>query len=114
MESGFEDQNDPAPAAGLAWAWLPLTLSLGLFVGVEALFRKRSGFGITWPAGPRGFLLLVAFSLLILFAFAISMGLAVFGMSGWVMVIALTVGVVSSLIVVAYDHTYSAEVRLAR
>jgi hypothetical protein len=102
-----------APAAGLAWAWLPIVLSVGIFVGVEMLFRKRSGFGITRPAGPRGIWLLVAFFVTIFFSFVLSLGLALFGLTGWVVAVAAAVGVATALIVVAYDRAYAAEVRRA-
>lgn len=102
-----------APAAGLAWAWLPFVLSVGIFVGVEVLFRKRSGFGITRPAGPRGLWLLAALFLIIFFSFVISMGLALFGLTGWVVAVAVAAGVVTALIVVVYDRAYAAEVRRA-
>lgn len=102
-----------APAAGLAWAWLPVVLSVGIFVGVEVLFRKRSGFGITRPAGPRGLWLLVALFLIIFFSFVISMGLALFGLTGGVVAVAVAAGVATALIVVVYDRAYAAEVRRA-
>lgn len=102
-----------APAAGLLWAWLPFVFSMGIFVGVEMLFRKRSGLGITRPAGPRGLWLLVALFLIITFSLVISMGLALFGLTGWVVAIAVAAGVASALIVVAYDRAYAAEVRRA-
>lgn len=103
-----------APAAGLIWAWLPSVLGMGIFVGVEMLFRKRSGLGITRPAGPRGLWLLVAFFLIIFFSFAISMTLALFGLSGWVVAVAAAAGVATALLVVAYDRAYAVEVRHAR
>ncbi|MHA7268435.1 hypothetical protein [Arthrobacter sp. HLT1-20] len=102
-----------APAAGLAWAWLPFVFSVGIFVGVEVLFRKRSGLGITRPAGPRGLWLLVALFLIIFCSFMISMGLALFGLTGWVVAIAVAAGVATALVVVAYDRAYAAEVRRA-
>ncbi|MCR2825886.1 hypothetical protein [Microbacterium sp. zg.Y909] len=102
-----------APAAGLAWAWLPFVLSVGVFVGVEVLFRKRSGMGITRPAGPRGLWLLVALFLIICFSFAFSLGLALFGLTGWVVAVAVAAGIAAALIVVAYDRAYAAEVRRA-
>jgi len=102
-----------APAAGWAWGWLPFVLSVGVFVGVKVLFRKRSGFGITRPAGPRGLWLLVALFLIIYFSFVISMGLALFGLTGWVVAVAVAAGVATALIVVVYDRSYAAEVRRA-
>lgn len=102
-----------APAAGLAWAWLPFVLSVGVFVGVEVLFRKRSGFGITRPAGPRGWWLLVALFLIFFFSFVLSLGFALFGLTGWVVAVAVAAGVATALIVVAYDRAYAAEVRHA-
>lgn len=102
-----------APAAGLLWAWLPFVFSVGIFVGVEVLFRKRSGFGITRPAGPRGLWLLVALFAIIFFSIVISLGLALFGLTGWVIATALAAGVATALIVVAYDRAYAAEVRHA-
>lgn len=103
-----------APAAGLAWAWLPSVLSMATFVGVEMLFRKRTGLGITWPAGPRGIWLLVAVFLIIFFSFVISLGLALFGLTGWVVAVAVVMGVATALIVGVYDRAYAAEVRRAR
>ncbi|WP_269937720.1 hypothetical protein [Arthrobacter sp. HY1533] len=102
-----------APAAGLLWAWLPFVLSIGIFVGVEVFFRKRSGLGITRPAGPRGLWLLVALFLIIFFSFVISMKLALFGLTGWVVALAVAAGVITAVIVVAYDRAYAAEVRRA-
>lgn len=102
-----------APAAGLAGAWLPFVLSVGIFVGVEMLFRKRSGFGVTRPAGPRGLWLLVALFLIMFFSFVLSMGLALFGLTGWVVAVAVAAGVATALIVVVYDRTYADEVRRA-
>lgn len=102
-----------APAAGLGWAWAPFVLSVGIFVGVEILFRRRSGFGITRPAGPRGLWLLVALFVIIFFSYVISMALALFGQTGWVIGIAVAAGVATALIVVGYDRTYAAEVRRA-
>ena len=99
-----------APAAGLAWAWLPFVLSVGVFVGVEVLFRKRSGFGITRPAGPRGWWLLVPFFLIIFFSVVLSLGLALFGLTGWVFAVAVAAGVATALVVVLYDRAYAAEV----
>jgi hypothetical protein len=99
-----------APAAGLAWAWLPFVLSVGVFVGVEVLFRKRSGFGITRPAGPRGWWLLVPFFLIIFFSVVLSLGLALFGLTGWVVAVAVAAGVATALVVVLYDRAYAAEV----
>ncbi|MDQ0093552.1 hypothetical protein [Paeniglutamicibacter psychrophenolicus] len=101
------------PAAGLVWAWVPSVLGMGIFVGVEMLFRKRSGLGITRPAGPRGLWLLIAFFLIVFFSFAISMLLVVFGLTGWVVAVAVAAGVATALIVVAYDRAYAAEVRHA-
>ncbi|MGO2520050.1 MAG: hypothetical protein ACTH8F_08005 [Microbacterium sp.] len=100
-----------APAAGLVWAWLPFVLSVGVFVGVEVLFRKRSGLGITRPAGPRGLWLLVALCLIITFSLVISLLLALFGLTGWVVAVAAAAGVATALIVAAYDRAYAAEVR---
>src|SRR5690606_34239468 len=60
-----------APAAGPAWAWLPFVLSMGIFVGVEVLFRRRSGLGITRPAGPRGLWLLIALLFIMFVSIAI-------------------------------------------
>ena len=57
-----------APAAGLAWAWLPFVLSLGF---------------------------------------------ALFGLTGWVVAAAVAAGVATALIVVLYDRAYAAEVRHA-
>lgn len=102
-----------APAAGLVWVWLPFALGMGIFVGVEMLFRKRSGLGIARPAGPRGLWLLVAFFLNTFFSFAISMMLGLFGMTGWVVAVAVAAGAVTALIVMAYDRAYAAEVRHA-
>ena len=102
-----------APAAGLMWAWLPFVLSVGVFVGVEILFRRRSGFGVTRPAGPRGIWLLVALLLLIFFSCVLSFGLALFGLTGWVVAVAVAAGVATALIVVAYDRAYAVEVRRA-
>ena len=102
-----------APAAGLMWAWLPFVLSVGVFVGVEMLFRRRSGFGVTRPAGPRGIWLLVALLLLIFFSCVLSFGLALFGLTGWVVAVAVAAGVATALIVVAYDRAYAVEVRRA-
>ena len=101
------------PAAGLAWAWLPIVLGVGILVGVEVLFRRRSGFGITRPAGPRGIWLLVALFLIIFFAFVLTLGFALFGLTGWVVAVAVAAGIATALIVVAYDRAYAAEVRLA-
>lgn len=103
-----------APAAGLAWAWLPFIISAGVFIGVELLFRKRTGFGITRPAGPRGLWLLAALFLIIFIAFVVSMGLALFGQTGWVVAVAVAAGITTALIVVTYDRAYAAEVRRAR
>ncbi|MBC9936208.1 MULTISPECIES: hypothetical protein [unclassified Leucobacter] len=102
-----------APAAGLFWAWLPVALSVGVFVSVELLFRKRSGFGISRPAGPRGLWLLVALFVIIFFSFVISLGLALFGLTGWVVATAAVSGAATALIVVAYDRAYAVEVRRA-
>lgn len=102
-----------APAAGLTWAWLPFVLSMGIFIGVEVLFRKRSGLGITRPAGPRGFWLLVALSLIICFSLMVSLLLALLGLIGWIVAVAVAGGVVTALIVVEYDRAYAAEVRHA-
>lgn len=102
-----------APAAGLAWAWLPFVLSVGIFIGIEVLFRRRTGLGISWPAGPRGIWLLVAFILIFFFSFVISLGLGLFGLTGWVVAVAVVAGVATTLIVVDYDRTYAAEVRRA-
>jgi hypothetical protein len=102
-----------APAAGLVWAWLPFVLSVGIFVSVEVLFRKRSGLGIARPAGPRGLWLLVALFLIIFFSFVISLMLALFGLTGWVFAIAVAAGIGTALIVVAYDRAYAVEVRRA-
>jgi|SRR5690606_3481414 len=102
-----------APAAGPMWAWLPFVLSLGVLVGVEVLFRKRSGLGITRPAGPRGLWLLVALFLICFFSFVINLGLALFGLTGWAVAVAVAAGVVTALIVVGYDRAYAAEVRRA-
>lgn len=102
-----------APAAGLAWAWLPFVLSVGIFIGIEVLFRKRTGLGITRPAGPRGIWLLVAVFLTTFFSFVISLGLALFGLTGWVVAVAVVTGVATALIVVVYDRAYAAEVRRA-
>lgn len=102
-----------APAAGLAWAWLPFVLSVGIFIGIEVLFRKRTGLGITRPAGPRGIWLLVAVFLTTFFSFVISLGLALFSLTGWVVAVAVVTGVATALIVVVYDRAYAAEVRRA-
>jgi hypothetical protein len=102
-----------APAAGLAWAWLPFVLSMGIFIGVEVLFRKRSGLGITRPAGPRGLWLLVALFLIIFFSLMISLVLALLGLIGWMVAVAVAAGVATALIVVDYDRAYAAEVRHA-
>lgn len=99
-----------APAAGLAWAWLPFALSLALYIGVELLFRRRSGLNISMPAGPRGLWLLAGLCLLIIFSFMLSLVLALFGLNGWVLAVALAAGVATTFIVVAYDRTYAAEV----
>lgn len=100
-----------APAAGLVWAWLPCVLSIGVFVGVEVLFRKRSGLGITRPAGRRGLWLLVALCFIMFLSFAISMMLALFGLTWWVVAVAVAAGVATAQIVAAYDRAYAAEVR---
>lgn len=102
-----------APAAGLEWAWLPFILSMGVFIGVELLFRKRSGFGITLPAGPGGWWLLAGLFIIILIAMASSTALTLFGLSGWAIAVAVTAGVAAALTVAAYDRTYAAEVRHA-
>ena len=102
-----------APAAGLVWAWLPFLLSVGIFIGIEVLFRKRTGLGITRPAGPRGIWLLVAVFLITFFSFVVSLGLALFGLTGWVVAVAVVTGVATALIVVVYDRAYAAEVRRA-
>jgi len=102
-----------APAAGLAWAWLPFVLSMGIFIGVEVLFRKRSGLGITRPAGPRGLWLLVALVVIAFFSLMISLLLALLGLIGWVVAVAVAAGVATALIVVEYDRAYAAEVRHA-
>ncbi|PCC36521.1 hypothetical protein [Glutamicibacter sp. BW77] len=102
-----------APAAGLAWAWLPFVLSVGIFIGVEVLFRKRSGLRITRPAGPRGLWLVVALFLSTFFALMISLVLALLGLIGWVVAVAAAAGIATALIVVEYDRAYAAEVRHA-
>lgn len=102
-----------APAAGLAWAWLPFVLSMGNFIGVEVLFRKRSGLGITRPAGPRGFWMLVALSLIICFSLMVSLVLALLGLIGWIVAVAVAAGVATALISMDYDRAYAAEVRHA-
>lgn len=102
-----------APAAGLAWAWLPFVLSMGIFIGVEVLFRKRSGLGITRPAGPRGLWLVVALFLIIFLSLMISLLLALLGLIGWIIAVAVAAGVATALIVVAYDRAYAAEVHHA-
>ncbi|PYI37511.1 hypothetical protein CVS30_15325 [Arthrobacter psychrolactophilus] len=101
------------PAAGLAWAWLPFVLSVGIFIGIEVLFRKRTGLGINRPAGPRGIWLLVAVFLITFSSFVINLGLALFGLTGWVVAVALAAGVATALIVVVYDRAYADEVRRA-
>lgn len=102
-----------SPAVGPAWAWLPCVLSVGVFLGVEVLFRKRSGLGITRPAGPRGLRLLIALVLIICFSFVISLGLVRFGLTGWAVALAVAAGVATVLIVVVNDRAYAAEVRRA-
>ncbi len=102
-----------APAAGLAWAWLPFVLSMGIFIGVEVLFRKRSGLGITRPAGPRGLWLVVALFLIIFLSLMISLLLALLCLIGRIIAVAVAAGVATALIVVAYDRAYAAEVHHA-
>lgn len=98
------------PALGLEWAWLPLVLSIGIFVGVEVLFRKRSGLGITRPAGPRGLWILIALMLIFSFALMISLVLSLLGQIGWVLALAVTTGAATAFIVAQYDRAYTAEV----
>ena len=98
------------PALGLEWVWLPLVLSIGIFVGVEVLFRKRSGLGITRPAGPRGLWILIALMMIFFFALMISLVLTLLGQIGWVLALAVTTGAATALIVVQYDRAHAAEV----
>ncbi|WP_010204291.1 hypothetical protein [Salinibacterium sp. PAMC 21357] len=102
-----------APAAGLAGAWWPIILGLGIFIGVELLFRQRSGLSITLPAGPRGIWLLVALTVIVTGSFVTSIIFALFGLTGWVIAVAAVAGVMTTFIVMAYDRTFAAEVRLA-
>lgn len=103
-----------APAAGLAWAWVLFVLSLAVLIGVEVLFRKRSGLGINRPAGPRGVWLLIAVFAVIFVSVVLSMLLALFGLIGWVFAVAVVAGVATALLVVAYNRAYAAELHSAR
>ncbi|WP_127794300.1 hypothetical protein [Agromyces sp. LHK192] len=99
-----------APAAGLQWAWLLFVASTSVFIGVELLFRRRSGLSVTRPAGPNGLALLIALALLLLGSLGASLALAVLGLDGWVLVVAAGAGIVFALGTVAYDRVYAAEV----
>src|SRR5690606_4514027 len=91
-----------APAAGLELAWLFFVASMLVFVGVEILFRKRSGLAVTRPAGPRGVALLIALSLVFVGATVASTTLAIFDLRGWAVVVACATGLATTLGVVVY------------
>lgn len=102
-----------APAGGPAWAWMFFLLSVGVLIGVEVLFRRRSGFSITRPAGRHGVWVLVALFAIVFLACVASVTLALFGLIGWVIAVAATAGVATALASAMYDRVYVAEVRRA-
>jgi hypothetical protein len=57
--------------------------------------------------------LLVVLFLIIFFAFVLNLGFALFGLTEWVVAVAVVAGIATALIVVEYDRAYAAEVRHA-
>lgn len=103
-----------APGAGWQWAWVLVVASMGVFIGVEMLFRKRSGLNIARPAGPRGLALLILLIAVLIGGFGVSVALAILDLSGWIALVAIVTLVAHVPGIIAYDRTYAAEVRRAR
>jgi uncharacterized membrane protein HdeD (DUF308 family) len=103
-----------APAAGIPGVFFVIAASMALFIGVEWVFRRRSGLSISRPAGPRGMALLVLLGVLLGVLSALSYGLWVFDLVAWIAPVALLGGVLMAFGVVSYDRMFADEVRRAR
>lgn len=102
-----------APAAGLFWAIMIMAASTWIFLGIERLFRKRTGLSISRPAGPRGLVLVIGLGVLIVVGVGVSVALSLLGLQGWIFAVAAVAGILTALGVAAYDRIYAAEVRRA-
>lgn len=100
-----------APAAGIPAMFFVLAASMGLFLAVEVVFRRRSGLQINRPAGPRGMALLVLITTLLCGLSVLSWILWALGHVAWILLPALVGGLVMTFAVAGYDRTYAAEVR---
>jgi hypothetical protein len=103
-----------APAAGIPGVFFVIAASMALFIGVEWVFRRRSGLSIGRPAGPLGMTLVVLLGLLLGVFSALSYGLWAFDLVEWIVPLALLGGVLMAFGVVTYDRTFANEVRRAR
>lgn len=103
-----------APAAGIQGMAIVFGSSALLFLGVEYLFRRRTGLTITRPAGPLGMTLLVSLGVLLGGSVVTAVMLSIFGGAGWITPLAAVCGVVTAIGVAAYDRVYAREVCLAR
>ncbi|CAO1654010.1 DUF2568 domain-containing protein [Salinibacterium sp. NYA9b] len=103
-----------APVVGLPGVFFAVAASIGIMVGVELIFRKRSGLSISLPAGPRGIALLILLGVLIGGLSVLSFALWVLGMVAWIVPLALFGGLLTTVCVVGYDRTYAREVRSAQ
>lgn len=102
-----------APAAGIPAMFFVFAASMGLFLGAELVFRKRSGLSINRPAGPRGMALLVLLTALLCGLSVLALVLWALDLVAWIALPALVGGLVVTLGVVSYDRTYAGEVRRA-
>ncbi|MGZ0711335.1 hypothetical protein ACWPKO_23710 (plasmid) [Coraliomargarita sp. W4R53] len=103
-----------APAFGIPGVFFAFAASCWFLLGVEWLFRKRSGLSISRPAGPRGITLLVLLVVLLCGFSVLSLALWALGLIAWITPLALVGGLLMTLGVVSYDHAYALEVRRAR
>lgn len=103
-----------SPAAGMPGMFLAMFASIAIFLGVEWVFRQRSGLSISRPAGPGGTVLLVVLAVLLAGLTTLCFTLFAFDLRAWIVPVALVGGLLSALGVVAYDRTFSHEVRRAR
>ena len=103
-----------APASG--WSWLSVivfVLAIAGFIAVEAVFRRHLGVSIDLPVGVRGWLVIIAITVIVV---ALGFASAVLGLMGLGLGVlaASAVGFVVTLLgVIAYDRIYAADLTRA-
>ena len=102
------------PLGEFTWAWLYFSASALILLGVELLFRRRTGLSVSRPAGRRGRTLLIVLGVILAGALGVNIWLEALGMSAWIFIVAAAAGLITALFVLAYDRAFAAEVPRAR